>query len=86
MAATVAENVPMALLVRVADRDGEHELPASPGPTVQEELARFLNRQGPYAQLWIRLGSGEYVRYDHVVSIRIHDPVEDGGASARPEG
>lgn len=75
----------MALLVRVAGREGEHELPASPGPT-EEELARFLNRQGPYAQLWIRLGSGEYVRYDHVVSIRVRDSVEDGGAPARPEG
>jgi hypothetical protein len=81
----VAENARMTLLVRVAGRDGEHELPASPGPTAEEELTRFLNRQGPYAQLWIRLGSGEYVRYDQVASIRIRESVEDGDASPRPE-
>jgi hypothetical protein len=63
----------MTLLVRVTDRDGEHELPMPPELTAHEELTRFLNRQGPYAQIWIRLGSGEYVRYDHVVSIRIQD-------------
>ena len=39
----------------------------------QEELTRFLNRHGPYAQVWIRLASGEYVRYDHIVSIRIQE-------------
>ena len=41
--------------------------------TELDELTRFLNRQGPYAQPWIRLASGEYVRYDHVVSIRIEE-------------
>lgn len=61
----------MALVVRVTHRDGEHELPVPADQTEHEELTRFLNRQGPYAQIWIRLASGEYVRYEHVVSIRI---------------
>jgi hypothetical protein len=63
----------MGLLVRVTGREGEHELPVPPEQTPHEELTRFLNRQGPYALIWIRLGSGEYVRYDHIVSIRIRD-------------
>ena len=69
----VMENPVMNLLVRTSDRDGEHELPVPSEQTPQEELTRFLNRQGPYAQIWIRLGSGEYVRYDHIVSIRIEE-------------
>jgi hypothetical protein len=63
----------MPLLVRITDRDGEHELPVEPEHDAHEELTRFLNRHGPYAQAWIKLGSGEYVRYEHVVSIRIGD-------------
>jgi hypothetical protein len=74
MVATGARLSPdMTLLVRITGRDGEHTLPVPPELTPQEELTRFLNRQGPYAQIWIRLESGEYVRYDHVVSIRIED-------------
>ena len=61
----------MTLVVRVSHRDGEHELPVPSDQTEHEELTRFLNRQGPYAQIWIRLASGEYVRYEHVVSIRV---------------
>lgn len=61
----------MTLLVRITGREGEHELPVTSGQTDHEELTRFLNRQGPYALTWIRLVSGEYVRYDHIVSIRI---------------
>lgn len=61
----------MPLLVRITDREGEHDLPVAPEQDLQEELTRFLNRHGPYAQAWIKLGSGEYVRYEHVVSIRI---------------
>jgi hypothetical protein len=75
----------MTLLVRVTDRDGEHSLPLPPEQTPHDELTRFLNRQGPYALIWIRLSSGEYVRYDKVVSIRIHEP-EDAGSAARPVG
>lgn len=67
------ENPVMALLVHINQRDGEHELlvPAEQSP--HEELTRFLNRHGPYAQVWIRLASGEYVRYDQIVSIRIQE-------------
>lgn len=61
----------MTLVVRVTHRDGEQELPVPSDQTDHEELTRFLNRQGPYALIWIRLASGEYVRYEHVVSIRI---------------
>jgi hypothetical protein len=63
----------MTLLVRLGDRDGEHELPVPEEQMPHEELTRFLNRHGPYAQIWIQLGSGEYVRYDHVVAIRIQE-------------
>lgn len=66
----MTENRSMALLVRIAGRDGEHELPMPSDQTDHEELTRFLDRHGPYAQIWIRLVSGEYVRYDSVVSIR----------------
>jgi hypothetical protein len=57
------------LEVRVAGREEPDRVPVSDGVMLQEELARFLNRQGPYAQMWIRLSSGEYVRYDHIVSV-----------------
>jgi hypothetical protein len=63
----------MTLLVRITGRDGEHQLPLPVDQTPHEELTRFLNRHGPYAQIWIRLDSGEYVRYDHVLSIRIQE-------------
>jgi hypothetical protein len=65
------ENQAMTLLVRISQRDGEHELPVPTDLSPQEELTRFLNRHGPYAQIWIRLASGEYVRYDQIVSIRV---------------
>jgi hypothetical protein len=67
------ENPVMALVVRLSHRDGEHELLVPPEQTPHEELTRFLDRHGPYAQAWIRLASGEYVRYDHIVSIRIQE-------------
>lgn len=67
------ENPSMPLLVRISGRDGEHELPAPPEHTAHEELTRFLDRHGPYALVWIRLASGEYVRYDSIVSIRMRD-------------
>ena len=63
----------MTPLVRVGHREGEHELAVPEEQTQLDELTRFLNRQGPYAQPWIRLASGEYVRYDHVVSIRVEE-------------
>jgi hypothetical protein len=67
----VDQNPGMTLLVRLTGRDGEHVLPVPPEQTEHDELTRFLDRHGPYAQPWIRLGSGEYVRYEHIVSIRI---------------
>jgi hypothetical protein len=69
----VVENPVMTLLVQLSHRDGEHELVVPSELPPQEELTRFLNRHGPYAQVWIRLASGEYVRYDHIVSIRIQE-------------
>jgi len=63
----------MTLLVRLGERVGEHELPVPAEQTPHDELTRFLNRNGPYAQVWIRLASGEYVRYDHIVAIRIRE-------------
>ena len=57
------------LTVRIAGRDGSDEIAVPDGISAHEELTRFLNRQGPYAQLWIRLRSGEYVRYDQIVSV-----------------
>jgi hypothetical protein len=69
----VMENPVMTLLVRLSHRDGEHELLVPTEQSPHEELTRFLNRHGPYAQVWIRLASGEYVRYDQIVSIRIQE-------------
>ena len=69
----VMENLVMTLLVRLSHRDGEHELSVPTEQTPHEELKRFLDRHGPYAQVWIRLASGEYVRYDDIVSIRIEE-------------
>ena len=59
----------MNLTVRIAGRNGSEKIPVPDGISAHEELTRFLNRQGPYAQMWIRLQSGEYVRYDHIVSV-----------------
>jgi len=59
----------MNLTVRVVGRSNDDHLPVPEGTSPKEELTRFLNRQGPYAQLWIRLSSGEYVRYEHIVSV-----------------
>lgn len=69
----VVENPLMTLLVRLSYRDGEHELLVPGEQTPREELKRFLDRHGPYAQVWICLASGEYVRYDHIVSIRVQE-------------
>ena len=60
------------LEVRISGRDRPGRIAVTPGLSVHEELTRFLNRQGPYAQLWIKLESGEYVRYDAIVSVSPH--------------
>ena len=57
------------LAVRVSGRDQPEKIALGDGDSVRDELARFLNRQGPYAQMWIRLASGEYVRYDAIASV-----------------
>jgi hypothetical protein len=60
----------MYLTVRIAGREQSEQIPLGDGDSMQDELARFLNRQGPYAQMWIRLASGEYVRYDAIESVK----------------
>ena len=57
------------LVVRISGRDRPEWIAGTPGISVHEELTRFLNRQGPYAQMWIKLESGEYVRYDLITSV-----------------
>jgi hypothetical protein len=57
------------LAVRITGRAQPEQISVLAGESVREELVRFLNRQGPYAQMWIRLASGEYVRYDAIESI-----------------
>jgi hypothetical protein len=59
------------LRIRIAGRTAPDAITVPPGSSAHDELTRFLNRQGPYAQLWIRLASGEYVRYDLIESIAI---------------
>ena len=59
----------MHLVVRITGRAQPEQIALTDADSIQDELARFLNRQGPYAQLWIRLASGEYVRYDAIESI-----------------
>jgi hypothetical protein len=57
------------LTVRISGRDQAEQIALTDGEPVHDELVRFLNRQGPYAQMWIRLASGEYVRYDAIESV-----------------
>jgi hypothetical protein len=57
------------LEVRISGRDRPERIIVTPGLSLHEELTRFLNRLGPYAQMWIKLESGEYVRYDLIASV-----------------
>jgi len=57
------------LTVRIAGRELPEMIAVPAGESVRDELARFLDRKGPYAQMWIRLSSSEYVRYDAIISI-----------------
>ena len=59
----------MVLTVRIRGREQTERIPLADSDSVQGELARFLNRLGPYAQMWIKLESGEYVRYDAIESV-----------------
>jgi hypothetical protein len=66
------------LEVMITGRTTPERITPTPGESLRDELARFLNRQGPYAQMWIKLASGEYVRYDAVVSVTPSHPVGGG--------
>ncbi len=59
------------LEVKLSGRDRPDRIKATEGVPLREELARFLNRQGPYAQMWIELASGEYVRYELIESVSL---------------
>jgi hypothetical protein len=59
------------LRIRLAGRTTQDAITVPRESTAHDELVRFLNRQGPYAQLWIRLASDEYVRYDLIESIAL---------------
>lgn len=65
----MTDQSPPQLEVRISGRDQPERIAVTPGLSVREELTRFLNRQGPYAQMWIKLESGEYVRYDLIASV-----------------
>jgi hypothetical protein len=76
----VTDETPAQLVVRISGRDRPERIDGTPGIPVHEELTRFLNRQGPYAQMWIKLESGEYVRYDLITSVSAPtDEIGTGG-------
>jgi hypothetical protein len=57
--------------VRISGRDRPARISVTEGVSAHEEVRQFLNRLGPYAQMWIRLDSGEYIRYDLIESVRV---------------
>jgi len=59
------------LAVRISGREQPEKIALTDGESLQDELVRFLDRKGPYAQMWIRLASGEYVRYDAIESVAL---------------
>jgi hypothetical protein len=67
----VTDGTPQQLEVRISGRDRPERIAVTDGVSAHEELSRFLNRLGPYAQMWIRLESGEYIRYDLIASVRV---------------
>jgi hypothetical protein len=68
----MTDRTPEQLEVRISGRDRPERISVTePGVSVHEELTRFLNRLGPYAQMWIRLESGEYIRYELIASVRV---------------
>jgi hypothetical protein len=71
-------DAPHHLAVTIAGRTTPEKITVTPGESLRDELARFLNRQGPYAQMWIKLASGEYVRYDAIVSVTPSAPIGGG--------
>ena len=67
----MTDGTPEQLEVRISGRDRPERIAVTDGVSVHEELSRFLNRLGPYAQMWIRLESGEYIRYDLIASVLV---------------
>lgn len=70
----MADGEPDYLEVKLSGRDAPDRIASTGGIPLREELARFLNRQGPYAQMWIQLASGEYVRYELIESVSLPKP------------
>lgn len=62
---------PHCLEVRLSGRERPGFIEVPDRTALREELSRFLNRQGPYAQMWIRLESDEYVRYELIESVSL---------------
>lgn len=67
---------PHYLEVRLRGRERPGRIEVPDGTALRDELARFLNRLGPYAQMWIRLEADEYVRYDLIESVSL-PPTDD---------
>ncbi len=67
----VTDTTPEQLEVTISGRDKPERISVTDGVSAHEELSRFLNRLGPYAQMWIRLESDEYIRYDLIASVRV---------------
>lgn len=67
----MTDATPEHLEVRISGRDRPERISVTDGVSAHEELSRFLNRSGPYAQMWIRLESDEYIRYDLIASVRV---------------
>lgn len=64
---------PHYLQVRIRGRELPERIAVPVDGEPREELKRFLDRLGPYAQMWIRLESDEYVRYELIESVSLGD-------------
>jgi hypothetical protein len=54
--------------------DGRTETIALPeGSSADVEIEAFRERRGAYSRDWIQVDSGEYIRYDQIISIRSSD-------------
>jgi hypothetical protein len=62
---------PQYLEVRIRGRERPERIAVPDAVEPREELKRFLDRLGPYAQMWIRLDSDEYVRYELIESVSV---------------
>jgi hypothetical protein len=60
----------MDVNLRVMLADGRTEyVPVREGNTVKDELGSFFAQKGIYRDGWVQLRSGEYVRYEFIVSV-----------------